>query len=1195
MWYDVHTMGKSSFLTPVYLFSSIRAGSGKATMLANLAVHLNNLNQRVAVVDLDSDYPQKLLSSFPAAINLHEYTDLALLKEKSDSRYQKSFYFTDTSQISYFPATRLKEPSLLFSDTIFRDFLIQARASFDLLLLNFPAGPSHCEKVSEIISRTFLWRGSKPASVIVSLSDERSLVNLDKILQRNTALSYQLQENTLLLFNKVPSSPDEQNLSDSILNSIELRRLFTFPNTYIVAGNEEFPSQRISSVPAVLNPETYTQQTVAGLSRILSRLGNESSQETSEKSGRFAPVLDGELLEKLSPYLARIQQSVSKTLLMGKAEIQIFLEENAGAFRIRLRTSTLNRGLKSIQTNVPVEMKQKPVFRESPCEFSFSTNKSVPINCELAARIKKPVISFSPVFHFDDRFAWKTSISAIFLTTAFPNRTPCPSPIFFKPALDLQEIPSLAHILGFSRKKYKKQTFVLPEKTFSAGGVTHFFIPPEFDLATSYECLFKAENFADFSIKAESKVNHQSSFIPAYEFPDMVINDMEDLPDFFSRNKDFVPENDFLPRTKPDLPRSFSMVLRFNKLFQIIAAPESSFSHSELNWPVKFFRPPRAAGFLSHSFTADYFVLKDLPFTCHNNYIPAAAPEFQIQQAVSAEFDFCSKNETIMAKQGYSASLSLTCTGEPDKTHCFKKFDFTKVASNIYGLTAKILFSSLKHVKELFLGAPEYCPKKNLNISEQLIDHNFKYFTACEFPSRSFAYKNKTPRKPDFNLPVFFLQQLVEKTFKNLPERIALPEALVKQIFQVFITGFKPFEHRFKVMPESLAYSIFQARFKLSYDRGYRTSSNKSTYNANRLLDQLSSGHQFKLLNKGPVPCRNKAFTEKLADFSLHDQSFAVKADFPESIKNHVFSQSVDKHDCFRPLEKSLSWQINESLPACMAEQAICGLMENASIVPEPCFLNQDLFLSTIPVRSVLRNFHSFCSEPPLTLIDQTVDQIKKTYAHKDHLEVNSFNPLMELKEILIPIGIPMRVKQAEIPKIESQLQNEIHSIILPQKSPAVSQKPSFYSFAMHRPGKKPEMIINFPTVQNASLKFFDPESPPMATLKKDKLSCAFPTALDDYFANLLYNIRQQRQRAIDHQLKMQNSAYTDLLVTTDDSLEFAPALQFVERQSPATKNLKQNFNRSAFVVPKLKLRDLMNFAKQATERFASLNNRMQS
>jgi len=1187
-------MGKSTFLTPVYIFSSIRAGSGKATMLANLAVHLNNLNHRVAVVDLDADYPQKLLNSFPSAINLHEYTELALLKEKSDSRYQKNFYFTDTSQISYFPATRLKEPSLLFSDTIFRDFLLQARASFDLLLLNFPSGPSHCEKVSEIIGRTFLWRGSKPASVIVSLSDERSLVHLDKIIQRNTALSYQLQENTLLLFNKVPSSPDDQNLSDSILSSIELRRLFNFSNSYIVSANEEFPHQRITSVPGVLNPETYIHQTISSLSRLLARLGNETNPEFSEKSNNFGPVLDGELLEKLSPYLSKIQRSVSRTLLMGKGEVQLFLEENAGAFRIRLRTSSLNSGLRTIQTNVPVEIKQKPVVRESPLEFSFSTNRSAPVTCELATRIKNPVISFNPVFHFDDRFAWKTSIDNIILKTAFPNKSPCPSPIYFRAALDLQEIPSLAHVLGFTRKKYRKQQFVYPTKTYSSGGVTHFFIPPEFDLVNSFRCLFKFEEFADFSLGHDLPMIHQSSYLPAFEFPDTAINDMSELPDIFSRDNPFIPENDFLLREKPDLPASFSMALRFSKMFKIQPSQQTKLRLSAADFPVKSISEPESTGLLAQDFPPDCLISQKLHLTYNKQILKAAAPQFKNNCIPKVFINFCHKHETAKIKVCKVNTFSPAIADNEICNDTISENIFYQLPFKYKNFPEKICSSIANSQPPVFCDSNRASLKKALNISDQLLDHKFKYFEACDFPSRSFAYKNITKQNISFDLPVFFPQNLVERPFNDIPDKASLPEALVKQIFQVFITGFKPFEHRFKSSHERHAYSIFPSNLTLANDPGYRTSSEKFIYNANRLLDKFMAENQFKLLNRGPVPCHTENFPDSFARFVLNTIVPDLKINLPETVKNQVFSNAVNRHDSFKFFVQALSWEINNQTASKITVGPSIEIMNWRTAFSSPDFYYQESHLSTIPVRSVLRTFNVFCPPPAMVIINLTIDQIKETFTHKD-LNVKSFNTTLEFDKIHIPRTIPMRVKQVETPRIESQLQNEIRTIILPQITIAAGRKHSLFSFAMPRPGKKPSMQQLMPVLRHTDLSLLKYEPPQMITSKDHDMSCIFPTALEEFFAHLLYNIRYQRQRSISYQERMQNSSYSDLTPHIYYSQQDQPTLQFYDRQAQGNKKIKKDFNRFAFVVSKLKLRDLMNFARQANEKLASLNTRIQT
>ncbi|MBR4570598.1 MAG: hypothetical protein IKO19_08070, partial [Candidatus Riflebacteria bacterium] len=152
-------------LTPIYFFSSIRAGSGKSTIVSNFSVYLNSLNYKVAVLDFDYNSPEKLRSVFPPAVEIKDYQELSTLISASDPRFQQNFYFTDTHKLSYFPAQKLKTPYELVTDTAFRDFFLQLSSTFDYVLINLASGTKESKSVSDLLSKSYLFRGCKPSSI----------------------------------------------------------------------------------------------------------------------------------------------------------------------------------------------------------------------------------------------------------------------------------------------------------------------------------------------------------------------------------------------------------------------------------------------------------------------------------------------------------------------------------------------------------------------------------------------------------------------------------------------------------------------------------------------------------------------------------------------------------------------------------------------------------------------------------------------------------------------------------------------------------------------------------------------------------------------------------------------------------------------------------------------------------------------
>ncbi|MEW6711712.1 MAG: hypothetical protein AB1403_17960, partial [Candidatus Riflebacteria bacterium] len=364
-------MGRASFVTPVYIFSSIKAGSGKASLLAHFAVYQNNAGKKVAIIDLDSSAPLKLKTAFPQSVDIREYPDLnQIVSLTTESRYQRTFYFTETEKVSYFPAMKLSRSEMLFKDAALRDFFLQTRATFDMVLVNFPPGDQACLRVSEILSMRHLWHTNPPISLVIATSELPSLLKLDGITRKLPALSFQLRENMVAVFNRVPGSLEEQKLTDTALTAGEIKRIFKFPNLFFIGHNEEFPHQKNVSAPLVLKTDSLLNLSISRLSRLLSHTGiGESESAVSEED--FAPCLDGSMLEKLSPYLEKLQNSAAADLLTNPANIQIFLEESQGKYRIRVRLTGRQERLLKIPDKIDFDYDHDPVVMPSPVDFNF--------------------------------------------------------------------------------------------------------------------------------------------------------------------------------------------------------------------------------------------------------------------------------------------------------------------------------------------------------------------------------------------------------------------------------------------------------------------------------------------------------------------------------------------------------------------------------------------------------------------------------------------------------------------------------------------------------------------------------------------------------------------------------------------------------------------------------------------------------
>ncbi|NCB39319.1 MAG: hypothetical protein EOM80_11185, partial [Erysipelotrichia bacterium] len=554
-------MGRASFLTPVYFFTSTRSASGKASIVANLATHLNNLGEKIAIVDLDSGTPLKLKSSFSQAITLQEYSDISTLPHTQDSRYQKNFYFSDTTLISYFPAFNLTSSIHLFNDAVLRDFFIQLKSSFDVVMVNFPSGTQYSQQVSELLSRNYLWRGNRPLSLILSQPDEKSIILLDTLIKENPALYYQLNENTALVFNRVPATPEDQSLAERTLNNLEIRKLFNYPFIFVSPINDEFSSHRLQESPAVLKTNSLLHQTISGFQRFLSFMNSSPDLETTEKTSEYQPCLDGELLEKLSPHLEKIQIAAAARLFVTPDELQVFLEESPGNYRIRIRMSGITNTISGIPREIAVAPDYPRIFRASPGQFGFANTDNTATSASIMDREKPSCLSVKPVFRFDDRFAKDTDFNIAQTIVMQPEKSSYPSPILFKSSADLPDIPSLGHILGFATQKNRHFDFICDWQLFKIPGVTHFFIPPEFAFKFRNYCPLFHNHAITVETVNRDIFNHNARYHLSpltRQFESQAPAEPVLLNSISGSKLELSPEHDFLPRFKfarlKDLP-----------------------------------------------------------------------------------------------------------------------------------------------------------------------------------------------------------------------------------------------------------------------------------------------------------------------------------------------------------------------------------------------------------------------------------------------------------------------------------------------------------------------------------------------------------------------------------------------------------------------------------------------------------------
>ncbi len=532
----------SSNTTPIYFFTSVSSGSGKSSIVSNLAVYLTDLEYKVALLDFDNSAPDKLVNAFPENYEMEQYNELSTIITSEDARFTQNFYFTDTKLLSYFPAKAIEEPSLLMTDTALRDFFLQLINAFNIVLINLPPGTSMSRKVSDLISRNYLWHGCNPASVIVSTSEETSLVKLDALIQQNQIISYQAEENTYFLFNKVLNSADQQNPNENVLTMQEVRRLFAYPLTFIIPQNEEFAQKQNNANAFVLKNDTLTRDHISSLFRLLT--GSVSLSQLLKEANNYQSCISGNLLSRIYPYLEQLQQRVAAKLFINPADVQLFLEQNDQNFRIRIRLTSIGQKLMGIRSDIPEYKPLRKNLNECPEHFEAKSPRDSFTTVSNLDRDTNYALSFKSIFTFDDSF-YSNPITVIAKHIEIvPNKDRFPSPILFAPKHTIAEIPTLTNILGLQHQQ-KYCEFTTKEDEIINHGVTPFLIPPDFHLCFALDANFQTaytceQNF----IEADPGIIHQLN-LPLIS--DFIFRPLEGytIYDIFARNKGFEFTTDF--------------------------------------------------------------------------------------------------------------------------------------------------------------------------------------------------------------------------------------------------------------------------------------------------------------------------------------------------------------------------------------------------------------------------------------------------------------------------------------------------------------------------------------------------------------------------------------------------------------------------------------------------------------------------
>ncbi len=1193
-------MARASFTTPVYFFTSVRAGSGKATIVANLAVYLNSLAKKVALIDLDTETPLKLKNTFPQSISLQTYADIGQISRSDENRFQKNFYFTETSQISYFPAQKLTDPSALFFDTSLRDFFIQLKASFDVVIINFPAGIQHGQKTSELLSRTHLWRGSHPFSLIVSQSDEKSLIALDKLLQQNPAFSYQLQENTCLVFNRVPTSPEEQHLADTTLNGHELRQIFDQPNSFLIPTCEEFILQKHQSTATVLKSDSLMHQTISGLNRLLSHSGENPLKMLSSRQGEYQACLDGELLEKLSPYLEKIQAAAAARLFIHPSELQVFLEEGPGNFRIRLRIAGITQPLLGIITRIRHEPECHIIQRHSPDGFSIAEVDGASSAVTPIARESMSAISMRPVYKFPDNFSCQADQRLHPQLELLPDKPACPSPILFRQELDLPEVPSLSNVLGFTRRSYRQFAFTSLDRNLETGGVTHFFLPPEFDLSWSRDCIYDDIFYAFLSASQRERLDHQTFLPISFSWPEARDADAPELFDIFARNQKLSENRYGQVRESIPRPADFAMLGR-------------SF-YVRLNdtaiWPVpgRFITPAWKNPVLTAASLPRILQLWATKFV-NREEEPATDRNFTtrvMHECESFPMEFPAMTAIYVAVRSSAMPLhmppchlfSLNClcaADQPTSPELNEKFPTTKKDSP----ATLLIYQSALENRENYVPPGDIKLPGEFSWEDLLMDHAFIETKRID-SGRAFS-GSQEKLIPTFlpAHPIFFRQNFKHGQSSSAVTELPIPTATVKLAFRSPAAALKVVAFKFLVDRLGLANDLFPVKFRHKRDISSRDAADSAYYRSDHLVD---------------TGIRNRRFPAIKGQMLHINPQVVAQSSLPggNSLRPLKTLISTITHDPMVILTKAantsrISRQCHlDQLPANLFANyrpmlAILrsGSLSASQVIKNPSksqFSVEPVDLVTISIRRDTHRFFTFKGRNISTHINHLPGIARRTFKLPS-ISSTKFEYKIEHVQIRIPSAIPLRNRRIDLPGLDLagkgllclKIQRDMHSII-PQIS-IIRENIREKTTKSHSHVTGPVMLPRrYPLAVAAQRQL---RSLP---LKKSIFYIRFPEVLEVLFDHLRWSLKFARvcgmpfgRNFIAAKPTGEKTAFAFLQnIYTNRHLEFDDRLTI-------HNSMHQKPARTMYPVTNLRLRDLMNLARQTNIKFNEVSQKIQA
>ncbi len=512
----------------ILFFSASAPNSGKSSLLAALAAMYRNSGLKTAVLDLDGDCPEKLPAKLRILAAIQEYAQLTDVIFSRTSKSGKSFYFTNTHLISYFPATKLKRTSDINRDVSLRDFCLQLASFFDVLLINQRASKNEVAALPRLLAQSIFTRGSKATGITISEASYDSIVQLDSVLQENKDFYYYAAEKGVFVFNlNTPSDPDQPSQT-------ELNKLLNLPRSMFFAETPllDFESRHNRDLSQTAQLREKLNRDLAALDTLLFEPLLPQTNEHDEET--YFNIYDEELRSKIFEIAEKLQQKAASALMIPTSFIQIFLEESTDNCRIRLRIADNKQLFLPVYAPISIELDTKPNIKTETDSFSTKPFFSYQLYTAYDTKPETCVIQLSPVYSFDDSKNLVPEKKIDSSSTLKMARPLYPSPILIHYLTTLPDIPTFMSALGLDpvfdankalyagaslpKSVYSNltalvpSTFLLPETSSKPAFISSYSLSEKLYSAASFlsldysqEIPLKRQNFLSFGIRKSDK------------------------------------------------------------------------------------------------------------------------------------------------------------------------------------------------------------------------------------------------------------------------------------------------------------------------------------------------------------------------------------------------------------------------------------------------------------------------------------------------------------------------------------------------------------------------------------------------------------------------------------------------------------------------------------------------------------------